>query len=150
MKYTVNAERAATLLSEAYRPDGVRGYSEEENLTVLAELRSVLERKARELGIASNEVGELGYFPNGGELAFRGELVSWRLLISGLLEDFSDFLSARAPNHAIILTFNFEDVIERGLECPTLIVLSGEVVGGFDLCDLQDTASLIGFDTASN
>ena len=97
-------------------------------------------------GVSSDEVGELDYFDNGGELAFRGELLHWGVLIDGLLLDFASFLTESAPNHIIILTFDFQDAAERYLESPTIIVFPNEIVGGFDLCDLDDTPKLLGFE----
>jgi hypothetical protein len=42
MKYTLDNARAATLLSESYRPEGARNYSQKENLSLLFDLPPIL------------------------------------------------------------------------------------------------------------
>ncbi|MGJ8657242.1 MAG: hypothetical protein ACSHX6_12400 [Akkermansiaceae bacterium] len=145
MKFTIDERRAAKLLSEAYIPETGRGYTEEENGSLLKSLRSVIADKANHLEISIEEIGVVEYYSNGGELAFRGELLHWGILTNGLLLDLSSFLGTFARSHIIILTFDFQDEPDRYLESPTIIITASEIVGGFGLCELEDTPKLLGF-----
>lgn len=145
MKYSIDEKRAAALLSNAFRSEVPKDYSIDVHYSLLKGLRSVLTEKSDIMGLNPDHVGALDYFDNGGELAFRGEIFHWGALSNGLLEDFSEFLRKEAPDHAVILTTDFQDDPRRLLEAPTIVVLANEIIGGFDLCELPDTSRLLGF-----
>ena len=65
--------------------------------------------------------------------------------MNDLLIKLATFLKSSAPNHAVTLTFDFDDDPERELESPLITVFPDEMVACFEECDLPDTKALLGF-----
>jgi len=145
MKYTVNNQVASLILNEGFVPASGVTETEDGHQILAEQLQSRLLERAKRVGIRSMDgVGEV-YLGFQNDHLLRTELLSWRMLKDGLIEDLAAFLRANAPTHAIVMTFDFQDDPERGLECPFIVVFAEEAIGGFELCDLDDTQTLLGF-----
>ncbi len=145
MKWVIDSQRATDLLNNGYLPPSGLSTDDAEHARIVDALKSLLTEAGLKVGIEDfEEVGEL-YEPFQDDHMIRAELLSWRMLQDGLFSRLADFLRTQAPLHAITLTFDIDDEPARMLESPNITVFPNEIVGGFDLCDLDDTSQLLGF-----
>ena len=145
MKWTIDNQRATELLNNGYLPQSGLRSDASEFAHIIDLLKNLLIESAQEIGINDfDDIGDIHYGFQDDHM-IRAELLSWQMLQAGLLSQLAQFLQTHAPHYSITLTFDFDDELSRGLESPNITVFPSEIVGGFDLCDLSDTAELLGF-----
>ena len=145
MKYTINKSRVEEILNRGYIPPTGLTASEAEHGILVDSLRRMIASSAEKMGILDqDEVGDV-YPSFQNDHLLRVELLSWRVLCDGLLPRLASFLQTNAPAHSIVLTFDFQDDAQRALECPFIVILADEILGDFEVCDLGDTQTLLGF-----
>jgi hypothetical protein len=148
MKRIIDSQRATDLLNNGYLPPSGLCTDDAEHARIVGFLKSLLAEAGLDSGI--EDFGEIGEVYEGfqNDHMIRAELLSWRMLQNGLLTGLAKFLKTHAPLHAITLTFDIQDEPIRMLESPNITVFPNEIIGGFDLCDLNDTPQLLGFSEA--